>query len=195
MNRVRVGKISLSIAVIMLLSTPTISSATGNDLGVGTTSLGKIIVDGKGMTAYYYQPDLPNSGVSTCTGGCLAHWPAITAASSTPVVLGISAKITVITGTNQIVVNGRPIYTFAGDQKAGDTNGQGIGGVWYVVSPAGVELTPSEIAKESTAPAATATPTPTHPKVTAKPKAKIVKKTKAKAMAKPKKTGSSYYGK
>ena len=180
LKRTLIGKFSLGFALLMLIGTTTVASAAGGDLGVGATSLGNIIVDGKGMTAYYYQPDVPNSGVSTCTGGCLAHWPAITSASATPVVAGITAKITVIASTNQIVVNGRPIYTFAGDTKAGDTNGQGIGGIWYVVSPAGVELTPSEIASEKSTPAATPVATP-------KPKATTpAMKTKPKAKAKPK---------
>ena len=135
-----------------------LASAAGNDLGVSSTSLGNIVVDGKGMTAYYFDNDQVNSGVSACTGGCSAHWPAITSTSATPVVSEITGKITVIAGTNQIVINGRPIYTFAGDQKAGDTNGQGVGGIWYVISPSGVELTPAEIAKAKSAPAANPSP-------------------------------------
>ncbi len=175
-------KLSLSFAIATLAGTSTVASAVTGDLGVGTTSLGVIIVDGKGMTAYYYQPDVPNSGVSSCTGGCLAHWPAIKSTTATPVVVGITAKITVIASTHQIEVNGRPIYTFAGDQKTGDVNGQGIGGIWYVVSPAGVELTPSEIVKAKNA--------------SVKPvaKAKVKGKVPQKVVPKPKKSsGYSYY--
>ena len=174
MKRTLIGKLSLGFALIMLAGTASVATATSGDLGVGTTSLGNIIVDGKGMTVYYYQPDVPNSGVSTCTGGCLAHWPAVTAYGMTPAVSGITAKITEIATSQQIVVNGRPIYTFAGDSKPGDTNGQGIGGIWYVVSPAGVELTPSEIAKEKSAstPAPVMTPKPKTSKHATKPKAK-----------------------
>ena len=164
-------------------------SAAGGDLGVGTTTLGTIIVDGKGMSAYYYLPDVPNSGVSSCTGGCLIHWPAITSTSVTPLVQGVTAKVSVIPTSNQILINGRPIYTFAGDQKVGDVNGQGIGGVWYVISPAGVELNPTELAKEGSQPSASPTPTstPTAHKVTTKPKVKSKKKVKPKKV-------SSYYG-
>ena len=190
MKKTFVSKLSLGFALLMLTGTASIATASGGDLGVGTTSLGNIIVDGKGMTAYYYQPDVPNSGVSTCTGGCLAHWPAITSASATPVVTGITATVTVIASTKQIVVNGRPIYTFAGDSKAGDVNGQGIGGVWYVVSPAGVELTPSEIAKEKSTPTTTPAPVATPKPKATKPAPKATQKAKPKPKKSPKK---SYY--
>ena len=190
MKKTFIGKLSLGFALTMLAGTASLATATGSDLGVGTTSLGNIIVDGKGMTAYYYQLDVPNSGVSTCTGGCLVHWQAITSASATPIVSGITAKVTVIASSSQIVVNGRPIYTFVGDSKPGDVNGQGIAGIWYVVSLAGVELTPSEIAKEKSAPRATPKPKASKPAMKSKAKAKH------KVVPKPKKTsGSSYYAK
>jgi predicted lipoprotein with Yx(FWY)xxD motif len=31
--------------------------------------------------------------------------------------------------------NGRPLYTFAGDQAPGDAEGDGLGGVWHAVRP------------------------------------------------------------
>ena len=40
-------------------------------------------------------------------------------------------------GLKQQTIDCWPIYTFAGDTKPGDTNGQGVGGTWYVVSPDG----------------------------------------------------------
>ena len=182
----------LIFCLTLLVGVNTISpvSAAGGDLGVGTTTLGTIIVDGKGMSAYYYLPDVPNSGVSSCTGGCLIHWPAITSTSVTPLVQGVTAKVSVIPTSNQILINGRPIYTFAGDQKVGDVNGQGIGGVWYVISPAGIEFNAAEIAKESAKPSASPSPTPTitH-RSTPKPKVQVTKKPKPK-----KSKVNSYYG-
>ena len=40
-------------------------------------------------------------------------------------------------GTVQATVNGFPVYYFANDAAAGDTNGQGVGGNWYVVGADG----------------------------------------------------------
>jgi len=47
-------------------------------------------------------------------------------------------------GTSQVTYNGHPLYAFAKDQNAGDTNGEGItafGGAWFVLSPTGTEIT------------------------------------------------------
>jgi predicted lipoprotein with Yx(FWY)xxD motif len=37
----------------------------------------------------------------------------------------------------QVTINGMPIYYYSKDQAAGDITGQGVGGVWYLVSPSG----------------------------------------------------------
>lgn len=124
-------------------SAPSAPAAAGNDAAVATTALGKIIVDGKGMTAYFFDKDKANSGTSACTGQCAAIWPAITAASSTPKVTGITGTVGTITGVDggkQITINGRPIYTYSKDTAPGETKGQGFNGVWYVISPAGDEI-------------------------------------------------------
>ncbi len=95
------------------------------------------------MTAYFFDKDKAGSGTSACTGQCAALWPAITAASGTPSVTGITGTVGTITGVaggKQITINGRPIYTYAKDTAPGETKGQGVNGVWYVISPAGDEL-------------------------------------------------------
>lgn len=116
----------------------------GADDGIATasTSLGTIVVDGKGMTAYFYDEDVKGSGKSTCSGGCAAAWPAIESDAAKPAVSGVTGDVGTITGVDgklQVTVDGRPIYTYAADAKPGDVTGQGVGGVWYVVSPDGTE--------------------------------------------------------
>jgi predicted lipoprotein with Yx(FWY)xxD motif len=116
---------------------------SGKDVATASTSLGTIVVDGKGMTAYFYDPDVANSGKSACTGACASLWPAITSTSATPTVAGVTAKVGTIPtsgGGHQVTIDGRPIYTYASDSKPGDVNGQGVQGIWYVVSPAGMEM-------------------------------------------------------
>jgi predicted lipoprotein with Yx(FWY)xxD motif len=149
-------RLGMAIGLISLLGLTPIASASGTTLSIRTTTLGKIVVNGKGMTAYYYDLDKINSGVSACTGSCLVNWPPIISASPTSV--GITGKVTVLAGTKQIAINGRPIYTFIGDSTAGATRGQGLEGIWYVISPAGVELNPVNLAK---AHKTSASPSPT----------------------------------
>jgi predicted lipoprotein with Yx(FWY)xxD motif len=93
------------------------------------------------MTAYIYLNDTANSGVSTCTGSCASAWPAITSKLATPTVTGVTGKVGITKSGQQITVNGFPIYTFASDSAPGDTNGQGSGNVWYVLSAAGQKVT------------------------------------------------------
>lgn len=124
-------------------STSAAPSAAGTDLTVATTGLGKIVVDGKGMTVYFYDPDKANSGFSACKGQCAAIWPALAPTTASPTFKGISGTVGKIGGTDggmQITINGRPLYTYTGDSSPGNTNGQGIEGIWYVVSPAGDEM-------------------------------------------------------
>ena len=117
--------------------------ASGNDLATGSSSLGTIVVDGHGMTVYFYLKDVKGSGTSNCTGGCLALWPAVTASSSTPKVDGVTATIGTIKrddGTMQLTIDGMPVYTYAQDSKAGDVTGEGVGNIWYAVSPDGAAI-------------------------------------------------------
>jgi predicted lipoprotein with Yx(FWY)xxD motif len=121
-------------------STNPTAVAGGTAAKVATTSLGKIIEDGNGMTAYFYDRDRANSGKSDCTGGCAATWPAITSTSAKPTVIGITGTVGTIPSSNQLTINGRPIYTYAQDRAPGTTAGQGLGGIWYVISPSGAEI-------------------------------------------------------
>ena len=48
---------------------------------------------------------------------------------------GAIATITRDDGTSQVTYKGVPVYYFKGDAKAGDTSGQGTGGIWFVIAP------------------------------------------------------------
>ncbi len=92
-------------------SAPSASAAAGNDAAVATTALGKIVVDGKGMTAYFFDKDKAGSGTSACTGQCAALWPAITAASGTPSVTGTLTN-GITTDVTDVTVDGSPATSF-----------------------------------------------------------------------------------
>jgi predicted lipoprotein with Yx(FWY)xxD motif len=116
------------------------ATAAGVDLKIASSSLGDIVVDGKGMSVYYYTKDVKDSGTSTCTGGCLTAWPQLLTTSDEPKVEGVTGTVGTITtpeGAKQVTLNGLPLYYFAKDTKAGDILGQGVNDVWYLADPAG----------------------------------------------------------
>jgi predicted lipoprotein with Yx(FWY)xxD motif len=117
-------------------------------VGVASNKLGKLLVDADGRTVYLFQKD--SGTTSACDGACASAWPPVTA-NGTPTVVGgataaLVGTITRSDGTSQVTYNGHPLYRYVGDQKAGDTNGQGLnafGGGWFAVSPAGDQVAAS----------------------------------------------------
>lgn len=98
--------------------------------------VGKYIADAKGMTLYYFKKDGPEK--SACSGDCLKKWPPYSADKVDPQA-GLDAKdfstIKRDDGTVQVTFRGYPLYYFFQDKAPGDTLGQGVGNVWYVVDP------------------------------------------------------------
>lgn len=126
-------------------SSPPVSSAAVSAsaaLKIGSTKLGVVMTNAKGMTVYYFTSDVPNSGKSNCYDKCATAWPPVTA-TSTAAAVGITGTLGSITrtdGTKQLTVNGRPVYTFAFDKAPGDANGQGSEKVWYAIHPSGGQI-------------------------------------------------------
>ncbi len=117
-------------------ATTSSSAATASALvkTAPNAKLGTILVDAKGLTLYSYSPDSHDKSV--CTGGCSSTWPPLTAPSaSASIASGMSGfgTFTRTGGGLQVAYNGVPLYTYAGDSAAGQTNGEGVGGTWYVV--------------------------------------------------------------
>lgn len=98
--------------------------------------LNAILVDAKGRTLYLFTRDERNK--SNCSDSCARNWPPLTAKDAPKagegVPQGLLSTITRADGSTQIAYNGWPLYYFAADQDPGDTKGQNVGNVWYVVS-------------------------------------------------------------
>ena len=92
-----------------------------------------ILTNRDGRTLYTFDKD--SSGASVCKGGCLAAWPAFTVANAS-LAGGDFSVIVREDGVQQWAFQGKPLYFFAGDAKAGDINGDNQGGVWHVVRKA-----------------------------------------------------------
>ena len=115
-------------------------------IAVAQTSLGEIVVDAAGRTLYLFTRDTQHAGTSVCNDDCATNWPPLLVADGTTPTAdeGITGEIGTATredGTTQLTVNGWPLYFFAADAAAGDTNGQGVNDVWFAVSSAGEAVT------------------------------------------------------
>jgi predicted lipoprotein with Yx(FWY)xxD motif len=137
------GGSSTSSAPAVEVATPAkTTSKPAVSVGVRTTPLGKILVDSRGRTLYLFQKD--KGSKSTCTGACASAWPPLRATRKPTAGSGARASLISTTsrsdGAPQVTYHGHPLYLFTGDQKAGDTSGQGVnafGALWYTVTSAG----------------------------------------------------------
>ena len=153
---------SLSLVIVVALtvaacggsggnaSSATVTTASGSatTIRVQGSGLGKILVDAHGRSLYLFKADSP--GVSACDGACAAAWPPLLAHGNPRVAGGANVSLLSTiersSGARQLAYNGHPLYLYAGDQKAGDVNGQGVtafGAPWYALSPTGKQVTTS----------------------------------------------------
>ncbi|HWB72169.1 MAG TPA: hypothetical protein VG452_08115 [Egibacteraceae bacterium] len=106
---------------------------------VAQSGVGRILADADGRTLYVFLNDEDN--VSNCSGGCRDTWPPL-AGEDVEAGEGVDRALLGTTtstpdGQPQVTYRARPLYYFSRDGQPGDTNGQGVGGVWFVVSPDG----------------------------------------------------------
>ncbi|MFM9369885.1 SCO0930 family lipoprotein [Streptomyces sp. Da 82-17] len=120
------------------------AEGAGADLPAMSTrqdpELGEIVVDKNGMTVYRFKKDSAWPMKSACTGACLDNWPVVEPVDKNDTEGVLKKGFTVFDrpdGIRQQTIDCWPLYTFSGDKKPGDVNGQGVGGTWYVVSPEG----------------------------------------------------------
>jgi len=118
---------------------PEVTEATAPvmTVAIAESGLGEIVVDGDGNTLYLFVPD--GQGASVCNDDCAEAWPplvgdVVPGAGLDAGLLGSAARDD---GSEQATYNGWPLYYFAGDAAVGDTNGQGVNDVWYLLDGAG----------------------------------------------------------
>lgn len=159
MNNISIPKLTGTLAVAFLAAacgstTAAKSSSTSSTSAPVTvvklakaTVSGKsttVLTDNKGMTLYYFTPDTPTKAKCTSTfklptgKTCTTVWPPLVLSSGTPAASGtLSGSLTATSDGNgkQVEYNGHPLYTFSGDSSAGQTNGEGLLGKWWVATP------------------------------------------------------------
>jgi predicted lipoprotein with Yx(FWY)xxD motif len=93
---------------------------------------GKVYTDGQGMTLYTFDKDA--AGKSNCDGDCAVKWPPFKAESGAEAD-GDWTLVERSDGTMMWAYDGKPLYTYEGDKKAGDMTGDGVGEVWHLATP------------------------------------------------------------
>jgi predicted lipoprotein with Yx(FWY)xxD motif len=124
----------------------TTTTTTAADSGPATvatasTDLGEVLVDAEGLTLYLFTND---QGTTTSASEDVQQaWPPLTVESEDGLVAGEGVDDALLTTAEQadgrlwVAYNGHLLYRFSGDSAPGDTAGQGVGGVWFAVTPAG----------------------------------------------------------
>jgi len=119
------------IAAVGIINAAPASAEDYGPFKVGDSALGKILVDGKGMTLYTFDKD--SAGKSMCNGDCAKAWPPAMAMDSDKPV-GDLKIIKRDDGTMQWADGDKPLYTFMKDAKPGDVTGDKFKDVWHVVN-------------------------------------------------------------
>ena len=106
---------------------------------VQNADLGQILTDVDGNTVYIFTNDEQGADASACEGDCIAAWPVVGELTSPAGALDASlvSSFERADGTVQATYNGWPLYNFASDEAPGDTNGQGVNGIWWVLDAEG----------------------------------------------------------
>ena len=118
------------------------AAGSGADLPALSTrndpKLGEIVVDKNGMTVYRFAKD--SAWPMKSTASASAWRSGRSSRRSTPTTPrastqeGLAIRLRPARRPKQQTIDCWPIYTFAGDKKPGDTNGQGVGGTWYAIT-------------------------------------------------------------
>jgi predicted lipoprotein with Yx(FWY)xxD motif len=105
-------------------------------VSVADSSLGRILIAATNkMTLYTYTKD--TADLSNCYDQCAANWPPFTITSDPIAGVGVTGKLATAArkdGQKQLTWNSKPLYFYNKDAKPGDTLGQNVGTVWFVVT-------------------------------------------------------------
>jgi predicted lipoprotein with Yx(FWY)xxD motif len=125
-------------------ASPAIGQPTQISLAAGRAKVAGVdadIVTYQGRTVYRFEADENKPSKVNCASDCLDIWPPLLTNGSEIKLAGVDralvGTVTRADGLVQVTLNGWPLYLFHEDQKAGDVNGEGVGGNWSVIRPDG----------------------------------------------------------
>ena len=143
-----VGSLAVALSLTVGLSSALAANHAANagvKVSLGSSGLGRVLVDGRGRTLYLFAKD--KHGKSACLGKCAGFWPPLITSGKSFATAGAKTSLLGTTrradGRLQVTYNHHPLYTFVNDTRKGQTNGEEVdafGAEWYAVSPAGAKV-------------------------------------------------------
>ena len=146
MKRILIAAVAVTISAALVTDIAD-ARVSRSKLRLRKTSVGTVLVNGRGSTVYAFTKDARNRDACAKISGCLSVWPVVSGASKP--VLGPGVKrslvgtITLKGGTKQLTYGGHPLYTYVGDSGPGQTsyvNFLQFGGRWPAINAAGHEV-------------------------------------------------------
>lgn len=114
------------------------ASAHGTKVSLRTTSHGKVLVTSKGFALYDFSRDKKNT--SACNATCRIYWKPLQTSGKPVAGSAVDKRLLGQTSKHQVTYDGKPLYTYIADTRAGQTTGEGefaSGGYWYLVNAKG----------------------------------------------------------
>ncbi len=167
------GVLTLTVALGVIgffAAGPVARSATHSNgtISLRKTNLGLILVNARGHTLYLFAKD--RNAKSSCSGSCTRFWPPLLSRGKPTAGSSVNKSLLGTTrrrdGTMQVTYNKHPLYTYALDQRAGQTKGEGnslFGAKWWAVSAKGRAVVRAPTSSSSSSTTSTATTTCAYP--------------------------------
>ena len=129
----RLFKLAVLPIILVFTATGAFAESHGNNFVHSRASGGQVFIMYQDhMSLYINENDTP--GRSNCYGECAIAWPP--ALLDAGVVLGENySLIAREDGSMQAAFKGQPLYLSTLDKKIGETNGDAVGGGWYLARP------------------------------------------------------------
>ena len=123
----------LGVAVVSAGGSPVAAADVGATLKTARIGSADVLTNADGLTLYWFAPDTSTS--SKCFGSCATYWPPVSGSPTAgPGVTGKLGTIKRPGGGLQATYDGHPLYTYIGDSRPGQANGNDLdlsGGFWY----------------------------------------------------------------
>jgi predicted lipoprotein with Yx(FWY)xxD motif len=139
----------VAIGAVVVLATNVITlTASGTPsvtiVRVVQTSWGPVLATASGRTLYIFVDDLLTRAPSACTGDCTHDWVPMPVRGRITVRGPVSGQLGTIVrsdGERQLTMDGRPLYLFSGDRAPREIRGNGVGNLWWAMTPSGLTAT------------------------------------------------------